>query len=105
MADNSAAWLKRAKEVTTGQHAPSEVIQSAISLLTAVYGPQSAQLSALTTGLAQIAKMAPNPTNSAHHQERTADGAIRNTIAEIENGLILSLRAQVAERFFQNWLD
>ncbi|MCU1240975.1 MAG: hypothetical protein JWO71_1701 [Candidatus Acidoferrum typicum] len=99
MPANADAWLARAKAVLSG-HAPSEVVQSAISLLTAVYGPQSAQMNAFTTGLAQIAKLAPNPINSSHHQEQLAQGAIRNTIAEIEGGLIVSLRAQVAGEIF-----
>ena len=94
------AWLARAKAVLTGQHPHSEVVQSAISFLTAVYGSQSAQLSALTRGLEQVAKSASNPGNASHHQERLADGAIRNAIAEIEGGLINSLRAQVAGEVF-----
>ncbi len=91
MAVNADAWLARAKAVLSGQH-PGAEVQSAISLLTAVYGPQSAQLNALTTGLAQIAKLAPNPTNS-DHQTIHAYGAISNVVAEIESGLITSLRA------------
>ena len=100
MLANADAWVARAKAVLSGQHVASEVIQSAISLLTTVYGPQSAQLNAFTTGLAQIAKLAPNPINSSHHQEQLVKGAIRNTIAEIEGGLIVSLRAQVAGEIF-----
>ena len=92
MAVNADAWLARAKAVLSGQH-PGAEVQFAISLLTAVYGPQSAQLNALTTGLAQIAKLAPNPTNSDHHQTIHAYGAISNVVAEIESGLITSLRA------------
>jgi hypothetical protein len=100
MAVNADAWLVRAKAVLSGQHTASEVVQSAISLLTAVYGPQSAQLNAFTTCLAQVAKLAENPTNSSHHQERLAYGAIQNTVAEIEGGLIVGLRAQVAGEIF-----
>jgi hypothetical protein len=100
MAVNADAWVARAKAILSGQHTTSEVVQSAISLLTAAYGPQSAQLNALTTGLAQIAKLAPNPTNSSHHQGGLARGAIQNTVAEIEGGLIVSLRAQVAGEIF-----
>jgi hypothetical protein len=44
--------------------------------------------------------LAPNPTNSSHHQERLATGAIQNTVAEIKSGLIVSLRAQVAGEIF-----
>jgi hypothetical protein len=100
MTTNADAWIVRAKTLLGGQHAPSEVVQFAISLLAAIYGTQSAQSEALTTALAQIAKLAANPINSAHHQEVYALGAIRNTVAEIEGGLIVSLRAQVAGEIF-----
>lgn len=100
MATNADAWLARAKAILSGQHISSERVQFAISLLTTIYGSQSAQLNAFTTGLAQIAQLAPNPTNSAHHQERYAYGAIENVIVEIEGGLIVSLRAQVAGEIF-----
>jgi hypothetical protein len=100
MANNADAWLARAKAVISQQQPAGEAIQFAISLLSAMYGPQSPQLSAFTTGLAQIAKLAPNPTNSDHHQWLHAQGAIRNVVAEIEAGLIVSLRAQVAGEIF-----
>jgi len=96
MLNNSEPWLTRAKTILAGNQAASEEIQSAVSLLTAVYGPQSTQLKASTTALDQIARSAPNPTNAVHHQKHHARGVIRNVVAEIEGGLITSLRAQVA---------
>ena len=78
MATNADAWLARAKAILSGQHISSERVQFAISLLTTIYGSQSAQLNAFTTGLAQIAQLtATNPTNSAHHQERYAYGELK----------------------------
>jgi hypothetical protein len=100
MLNNSEAWLTRAKRLLAGQQAPSEEIQFAISLLTAIYGAKSPQLEAYTTALAQIAKSAPNSTYAAHHQGHHARGVLQNVIAEVEAGLISSLRAQVAGEIF-----
>jgi hypothetical protein len=100
VAVNADAWVARGKDVLNGQHLAEEVVQCAISILTAVYGSQSTQLNAFTAGLAQVAKSAPSPTNARHHQERNAHGAIQNVIAEIEGGLVVSLRAQVAGEIF-----
>jgi len=100
MPNNSDAWLARAKAILAGNQPSGEEIQFAISLLTAIYGPQSPQLAGYTVVLAQIAKSAANPLNAAHHQKQHARGAIRNVVAEIEGGLIVSLRAQVAGEIF-----
>jgi hypothetical protein len=100
MATNADSWLLRAKAVLTEEHSPSEVIRAAVSILTAVYGAQSAQLEAFRTSLAQIAKSATSPPNTSFYQHQYADGAIRNVIAEIEGGLIVGLRAQVAGEIF-----
>jgi hypothetical protein len=97
---NVDSWLARAKAVLTGQREPAEVVQSAISIFTAVYGPQSVQVTALTTSFAQIAKSAPSPTAIRSYQQEHSYGAIRNVIAEIEAGLITSIRAQVAGEIF-----
>jgi len=95
MANIAEAWVKRAKEVLTNPRG-SEAVQFTISFLNAIYGPRSAQLTAYNATLAQVAKSAENPSNAAHHQLVTALGVIRNTVGEIEAGLIVSLRAQVA---------
>jgi hypothetical protein len=99
MLNNSDAWLTRAKQVLS-EIQSSGHSQFAISLLTAVYGPRSPQLMAYTTTLEQIAVLSPNPTNAMHHQQRHAHAVIRNVVAEIEGGLITSLRAQVAGEIF-----
>jgi len=100
MPNNAEPWLARAKTIVSAQHLPSEGIQFAVSLLAAIYGPQSSQLGAFSAALAQIAKSAENPTTSLHHQDRHAQGTIRATIAEIEGGLVGSLRSQVAGEVF-----
>jgi hypothetical protein len=85
---NTDAWIVRAKQVLSQPGPPSETVQFAIAFLTAVYGSQSMQMTAFTHALDLMAKAAPNPTNAAHHQFVQAQGAIRNTVAEIEGGLI-----------------
>jgi len=100
MPNNSEAWLKRAKALIAGGRVGSEEVQFAVSFLTAIYGPQSPQLNAYTTALAQIAKSASHPTGAAHYQGAHARGVIQNVVAEIEGGLISSLRAQVTGEIF-----
>jgi hypothetical protein len=100
MINNAGPWLTRAKSMLEERHLPSEDIQFAVSLLAAIYGAQSPQSNAFNTGLAQIAKSAENVTDAVFHQQSHAHGTIRNTVAEIEGGLITSLRTQVAGEIF-----
>lgn len=100
MPDNSEAWLNRAKAVLTDRASQSEAIQFAVSLLVAMYGPRSPQLDGFNNGLAQIAKSAKAGSDVLFFQHRHATGAIRNVIAEIEGGLIVRLRTQVAGEVF-----
>jgi hypothetical protein len=100
MINNAEPWLTRAKSMLADRHMASEEIHFATSLLTALYGAQSPQLIAYNTGLAQIAKSAENLTEAVFSQQQHAHGAIRNAIAEIEGGLITSLRTQVAGEVF-----
>jgi hypothetical protein len=105
MSQTIDAWLVRAKGMISARHASGEVIQCATSFVAAVYGPQSVQLNAFTTSLAQIAKSAKDELTALTQSQGTyARGVIENTIAEVEDGLIVSLRAIVAERFSQSWL-
>ena len=100
MVDNSNLWIKRADEIIqkrdTGPGAGSEAVQFATSMLTAFYGPESPQLAQFLAGCAAIAKSAPNPTDMAYELLLHAYGTIRNTKAELEAGLIVSLRVAVA---------
>ena len=71
------------------------VIPFAVSMLTALYGPQSAQVEALNSRIAQCNKevgfLSPYEQQNAH-----ALNAIQSAVIEIEAGLIANLRAQVA---------
>lgn len=96
MPNSFGAWLERAEKVLSSGVPGSEEIQFATSLLTAVYGPQSPQLNAYTTTLAQIAKASTSPNNAIFHQGQHARGVIRNVVGEIQSGLTGSLRAQIA---------
>jgi hypothetical protein len=98
--NNVEPWLTRARTILEGQQAASEEIHFAVSFLIAVYGPQSPQLDAYTTALAQIAKSTTGASTVAHHQQRHARGVIRSVVAESEGGLITSLRSQVAGEIF-----
>jgi hypothetical protein len=75
------------------QRAASEATQFTTSMLTALYGPQSTQLKAFTVGCEAInkAKVGILPVEL----RRYAYGAITNAKAELEAGLIGSLRLQV----------
>lgn len=87
-------WLAHAKKVLAGEQAPAEEIHFATSLLTAVYGPKSTQLDGFTTALGQIAKSATGVSTTARQQQRHAHGVIQSVVAEIEGGLVVSLRTQ-----------
>jgi hypothetical protein len=95
MSDAAEKWLAKAQEILALPHSGSLDVNFAISILAAIYGPQSPQLVSFKDRLAQIAKIGQNPSFLAHSQGLEARAAIRNTVAEIEAGLISNLRAQV----------
>ena len=102
MVFDSETWIKRADEVlskgrSTNQTGASEAIQFATSFLTALYGPQSTQLRAFSTGCDVISKAKPQGmSNAAMDLSRHALGVITNAKAELQAGLVGSLRLQVA---------
>jgi hypothetical protein len=103
MPNRYESWLTRAKTMVSRQEAAAyspEEVAFAISLVTAIYGPQSSQLRALTAALEQIARKASTPFSANEPQSNCARGTIRNVVAEIEAGLIGSLRQQVAGEIF-----
>ena len=100
MPNNLDAWVARAKVLLSKQQPTSEQVSFAISFLTATYGPQSPQLEAFRTALAQIAQSTPNITWALGHQARYAQETIQSVVAEIDGGLIGGLRAQVAGEIF-----
>lgn len=100
MAFDSAAWIKRAEEVinlgdSASHGVASEATQFATSLLTVLYGPQSTQLKAFSVGCDAISKMKPGTGSVPVQLCRHARGAIANAKAELEAGLVGSLRVQV----------
>ena len=97
MVDNSDLWLKQAKErLDNPGWSGSEVASFATSMLTALYGPESPQLKQFQSGCAAIAKSARNPAFMDRYLLGHATGTVRNTIAELEAGLIIKLRVAVA---------
>jgi hypothetical protein len=95
MINNSQAWIQRADEVLEKALA-SEGVPTAISMLTALYGPQSTQLQGFMAGLQMIRKTAPNLKNADYNAWLYARGAIKNAKKELESGLVVSVRALVA---------
>lgn len=100
MPNNTDAWLARARALLSRQNNASEEIHFATSLVTALYGAHSSQLNALTNGLAQMAKAAPNPHSASIYQSDYARGTIQSAVAELEGGLVGAIRAQVAGEVF-----
>lgn len=90
MVFDSPAWIKRADEVlskgrSTSQTGASEAVQFATSMLTALYGPQSTQLRAFSSGCDAISKAKPQGmSNIAMDLSRQALGAITNAVAELQ---------------------
>jgi len=97
VADNTDRWLQRAEELLgDGSRRRSDVVPFAVSLLTAVYGPQSTQLESLNTTFDQVMKQKDSFSMKEIHRERIARHVVENTIAEIKSGLIVRIRTQVA---------
>lgn len=104
MTVNADAWIKRATEIL--QHSPnSETVTFAASIITTFYGSQSPQLATLNNGLAHIAKSTKTGGGMMFYQAKHAHGAIQNVVAEIQQGLIGSLRAQVAGEVLSDLLS
>jgi hypothetical protein len=98
---NAENWIKRAKEILSdGQKLQLESVPFAVSLLSSVYGPQSVQLKTFSEQLEGITKTAANPGNARVHQAGLAQGAIQNTVAELQGGLVAKLRTLVAGEIF-----
>jgi hypothetical protein len=100
LSDNSDAWLKRAKQKLL---APSEVqggglqtVQFATSMLTALYGPVSPQLRQFEHTVSVVEANIVGLFNIDRELDGAARAIIRNTVEEIEAGLILKVRVAVA---------
>jgi len=100
MVNDVNAWLARAEQVLSEPSYSGGVLPFSISLLSAIYGPESAQMKAHKERLAEIGEAAANAKNALNTQQGYSLGVIKNTVAEIQAGLITSLRAQVAGEVF-----
>jgi len=94
MANDTDAWLKRAKEILAKGNAAHEAAPFAASILAALYGPHSAQLEAFNGRMGEISRSAKE--NAAYQRQAYAYSTVLNVVGEIENGLIANLRTQVA---------
>lgn len=96
MSTDTEAWLKRAKEILAKGNNSREAGPFATSILSALYGPHSPQLLAFSRDMQGLAKSAENVTSATYFQHSLALSTIQNVIGEIENGLIVNVRTQVA---------
>ncbi|MGB2592837.1 MAG: hypothetical protein WA853_07100 [Candidatus Acidiferrum sp.] len=96
MANNAEAWLKQAKAFLTNPAGERQIIPFAISMLATLYGPHSAQLAALNRRLEECVKRKEGFQRIPDFQAEQAYFAIQSAVTEIENGLIVNLRAQIA---------
>jgi hypothetical protein len=93
VANNTEAWLKRAKEILQQGMNSFEAVSFAPSILAALYGPRSPQLEAFNSRMAEISRM---KDGQDFHRRQHAISVIKTVIGEIENDLIVNLRAQIA---------
>lgn len=93
MANNTDGWLKRAKEILAKGRTGHEAVPFAPSILAALYGQHSAQLEAFNNRMAEISRL---KEGQGFHQLSLAFSTIQNVVGEIESGLIVNLRTQVA---------
>ncbi len=99
MIDNRDAWRKNAEAMLEGLKTyrdgqGSELCQFAVSMLTALYGAESPQLSQFRDHFAAIQK-GPRVRNLDMDLFSHARAVIRNTLTELDAGLIFNLRVLV----------
>ena len=97
--DNRDAWRKNAEAMLEGLKTyrdgqGSELCQFAVSMLTALYGAESPQLSQFRDHFAAIQK-GPRVRNLDMDLFSHARAVIRNTLTELDAGLIFNLRVLV----------
>lgn len=98
---NAEGWIARATELLgDARKSQIESIPFAVSLLSSVYGPQSVQFKTFSGQLERIAAGAESPANARQFENLAALGAIQNTVAELQGGLISNLRTLVAGEIF-----
>jgi hypothetical protein len=96
---NAEGWLKRANDLLAqpmGNVSGTEMVQFATSMLTTLHGGESIQVKAFLDRCAAISKNSSSQSNAAFYLLGHAQGAVKNAVAEVEGGLITSLRVLVA---------
>lgn len=96
MVDKTEAWIKRIEEVLAQPQRAGELVQTATSVLTNLYGPHSTQLKAFNAGLEMVTNKAGSTTSVHHAQLNYAVGTLLNARAELKAGLVPSVRVLVA---------
>jgi hypothetical protein len=88
-------WIKRADEILTNplRRFSSEAVQCATSMISAFYGPESAQMKVYRATMEVIAKQ---KDGQQHGLQMNALGTIKNIKTEISAGLTKRVRALVA---------
>lgn len=94
--DKTEAWIKRIEEVLAQPQRAGELVQTATSVLTNLYGPHSTQLKAFNAGLEMVTNKAGSTTSVHHAQLNYAVGTLLNARAELKAGLVPSVRVLVA---------
>jgi len=93
VADNSEAWIKRGEQaiIAFREEKSDEIVPFAISMLSAIYGPQSPQLQSLRSRLERAGNANEGLSGKLFYQAPAATSAVENTIKEIQPGLISRL--------------
>jgi hypothetical protein len=98
MSDNSQLWLEKAEQIlqNSGNIGGSEAVQFTTSMMTALYGPGSPQITQFRDGCAAITKTATGLRDMNFYLQQHAVVIIRNITGEVKAGLIVRLRVAVA---------
>jgi hypothetical protein len=96
MANKGDDWLKSAKEILENVPANRDrIVSFAVSMFASLYGAQSVQLESLNRRIEQCNKSI-GFLSAQDLRAEQAHNAIQSAVTEIENGLLVNLRAQVA---------
>jgi hypothetical protein len=107
MANNADGWKKQAEEAINDYRETKNgrIVPFAISMVAAIYGPDSPQLSALNATLERTGKDKDlGMGGNLFQQGLAALNVIENTIKEIDHGLIAKLRTQIAGEILSDLL-
>jgi hypothetical protein len=93
MKANIEAWLRRAEEILAKGVRGHDAITFAPSILVALHGPNSPQLTAFNKRMEELSRV---KENAPYLRERLAYATVENVVGEIKSGLIGDVRAQIA---------